>query len=154
MEIDRQKEEFDALKRVTEKAEILSVTLFECASSRSDDALAYKEIKIDLSTSSKLLEKDDDFFYAKVSFKFTGRPAEDETKVLVNIEASFVIKYLFPGASNISIKELESFCNINPLFNCWPYWREIIQSMTTRMDLPPFTLPLLKIKQRRKEKED
>jgi hypothetical protein len=31
------------------------------------------------------------------------------------------------------------------LVNTWPYWREIVSDMTTKMNMPRFTLPLLDI---------
>ena len=34
---------------------------------------------------------------------------------------------------------------INPISNAWPYWREFVQSMSSRMGFPALTVPLLEI---------
>ena len=37
------------------------------------------------------------------------------------------------------------FFKINPVSNAWPYWREFVQSMSTRMGFPALTVPMLEI---------
>ena len=34
---------------------------------------------------------------------------------------------------------------INPISHAWPYWREFVQSMSSRMGFPALTVPLLEI---------
>ena len=43
------------------------------------------------------------------------------------------------------IDEFEYSFTINPISNAWPYWREFVQSMSTRMGFPALTVPLLEI---------
>lgn len=38
----------------------------------------------------------------------------------------------------------EIYKNINLHVNTWPYFREFVQNMTQRINVPPLTLPLLK----------
>ena len=37
----------------------------------------------------------------------------------------------------------EYFMTINPISNAWPYWREFVQNMSSRMGFPALTVPLL-----------
>ena len=39
----------------------------------------------------------------------------------------------------------EYLMTINPISNAWPYWREFVQSMSSRMGFPALTVPLLEI---------
>jgi preprotein translocase subunit SecB len=32
---------------------------------------------------------------------------------------------------------------MNGIYNIWPYWREYVQTTTSRLGLPPLTLPVL-----------
>lgn len=41
--------------------------------------------------------------------------------------------------------DIEHFTFVNATFNAWPYWRELAQSMTQRMGIPPVVVPVLKI---------
>jgi hypothetical protein len=34
---------------------------------------------------------------------------------------------------------------VNPIYHSWPYWREFVQSMSSRMGFPALTVPLLEI---------
>jgi hypothetical protein len=44
-----------------------------------------------------------------------------------------------PGAD-----ELKAFADTNAVMNCWPYWRELVQSNVSKMNLPPLVVPLLR----------
>jgi len=50
---------------------------------------------------------------------------------------------------------LQAFADGNAMMNCWPYWRELVQSMVARMNLPPFVVPLLRyVPEKKKKPED
>ena len=36
-----------------------------------------------------------------------------------------------------------AFGKMNGIHNVWPYWREYVQSVSTRAGMPPVTLPLM-----------
>jgi preprotein translocase subunit SecB len=40
-------------------------------------------------------------------------------------------------------RDLDAFVTRTATDDVWPYWREFVQSMTTRMGLPPMTIPTL-----------
>ena len=42
-------------------------------------------------------------------------------------------------------QELDAFKDGNAIFHCWPYTRELVQSMTMRMGLPIPPLPFLRL---------
>lgn len=64
---------------------------------------------------------------------------------LLSVHATFELRYRVPEGFSASQKEFESFTETNAVFNAWPYFREFIQSMTTRMNLPPVVLPLFRL---------
>jgi preprotein translocase subunit SecB len=63
----------------------------------------------------------------------------------VVIEAEFVLVYAVDSLEGIKQKNLDVFGQTNGVFNAWPYWREFVQSITTRMGLPPLTLPAYRL---------
>lgn len=156
MEIEKKAEDFKSLTRVVPKAELENILLLTCTAMRALDALSYEHVKADISSSSELLDNNDQSFSAKVSFEFKGCPVEDDKNEIINIKAEFLLKYKLRGKEGVSIDDLKAFCSMNPLYNAWPYWREFVQSMSNRMDTPVFTVPLLKIrppKHKKMEKE-
>ena len=65
---------------------------------------------------------------------------------LLQIQANFVLDYsIDQSALDIAASDqyAEAFGKINGIFNVWPYWREYVQSVSTRAGLPPPTMPLM-----------
>jgi hypothetical protein len=65
----------------------------------------------------------------------------------VDIRASFELLYTIPPDLKPSDREIKAFSVTNAMLNSWPYFREFVQSMIARMNLPPLTLPLYRILQ-------
>lgn len=63
----------------------------------------------------------------------------------VSITAAFELEYSLPKGFSAQPEELQGFAEINGAFNVWPYWREYVQNVFSRMNLPPITLPLYRL---------
>ncbi len=63
---------------------------------------------------------------------------------IIRIEVTYAIK--FASAMKITEEIFNSYKQTNIRLNIIPYFREIIQNLTARMNLPAFTLPLFKLK--------
>jgi hypothetical protein len=72
------------------------------------------------------------------------REAKGTTEVQVDATLELVYSYPADTTPLPSPEELEAFANTNALMNGWPYWRELVQNMVARMNLPPFLVPLLR----------
>lgn len=72
------------------------------------------------------------------------REAKETTKI--QVDASFELIYSFPPDTDPvpTSEELQGFADTNALMNGWPYWRELVQSMVAKMNLPPITVPVLR----------
>lgn len=75
------------------------------------------------------------------SYELVASPGAKKDFVL-KIACVFRLRY----SSNEPLTEdfLEIFRKRNVPLNTWPFFRELVQSITQRMNLPPLTLPLLK----------
>jgi preprotein translocase subunit SecB len=65
----------------------------------------------------------------------------------VDVRVSFELLYRIPPDLKPSDIEIKAFSATNAMLNSWPYFREFVQSMIARMNLPPLTLPLYRILQ-------
>ncbi len=68
-----------------------------------------------------------------------------KNKPIVAIKAGFELRYKVPQGFIASKNDLNIFASINSIYNVWPYWREFIQNIFTRMNLPPVILPLFRV---------
>jgi len=67
---------------------------------------------------------------------------KDRKQNLAKIKADMLLVYKIRDIEGLTDQHFRSFADQNAVFNAWPYWREFIQNMTTRMQLPPLTLPV------------
>lgn len=94
------------------------------------------------------LERQKNRITVKAKFGVEGSDSTgNEPRTILRIHASFLATYaLEPSDSGtITPEQTDAFGKVNGLFNIWPYWRELVQSITTRMALPPLTLPVLHV---------
>jgi len=94
------------------------------------------------------VNKDENMIIVFPNFELKGysdkkRAKQDEP--FLNIKAMFALVYRAKDLSNLSEKAFDSFGQANGIYNAWPYWREFVQNVTTRMGLPPLTVPVFRI---------
>ncbi len=65
-----------------------------------------------------------------------------DKKNVIRIEGNFLI--LFHSKEAITDAFFDVYKEISLPLNVWPFFREFVNSMTARMNIPPLTLPLLK----------
>ncbi|MCX5644598.1 MAG: hypothetical protein NTZ17_07915 [Phycisphaerae bacterium] len=73
-----------------------------------------------------------------------GKEQKKENTFL-SIGATFVLWYSIDSKEGLDDKALGSFATLNGTYNAWPYWREFVQSVTSRMGLPPLTIPVFRL---------
>jgi preprotein translocase subunit SecB len=69
-----------------------------------------------------------------------------EDPLVFHIETKFLVRYrFFDGAKRASKTELTAFCKSYPAIVAWPYIREMVQTLASRMGFPTEPLPLLRL---------
>src|SRR5687767_8129502 len=69
-------------------------------------------------------------FYVKGFFR-EGEEGQEEIKDLFRIEADYLVNYKQRGDESIPQESIDSFADLNGIYNCWPYWREYVQNITS-----------------------
>jgi len=67
---------------------------------------------------------------------------EDSKNIAMNVDVSFVVKYVLEQEQNITNELFKVFIDNSVNMLIWPYFRELVQSSTGRFGLPPLILPL------------
>ncbi len=89
----------------------------------------------------------------EISFHMSGAEekaasAPDSGRVrepLVLVECIWEVDYRLAEKYQPTPEAVKAFKDGNAVFNCWPYFREYVQNTITRMNLPPLTVPLLRL---------
>jgi hypothetical protein len=137
-----------AVARVAQKAALEEIYLVSAKVDRDDFlALPSETLSLKHKCSTKILPFEDDKNTLPVlcNFGVAAFSKKSPDKTVMSIEASFCISYILKPLSEFNPDDIEQFSKINPIYNVWAYWREFVQSMTTRIGFTVLTIPLLKI---------
>ncbi|HPC36668.1 MAG TPA: protein-export chaperone SecB [Candidatus Marinimicrobia bacterium] len=85
---------------------------------------------------------DEKYIVFDYKFSLVAKSSVKE-KAAIKIVVEFAIKYSNPENINIDPEFYEIFPNASLKYMVWPYFREIVQSIISRMNLPPLTLPAI-----------
>lgn len=87
-------------------------------------------------------EKEPPMVVLEILFTLIGDFADGREGL--RIQVRYGLAYSIKSLEGITTDQINAFGNIVGVNNAWPYWREFVQSMINRMNLPPLTLPLLR----------
>lgn len=140
-------ESIKKIARLIAAAQLEDVRLVELTAKttiRSPKDVGSVDFKISPSARVKERRKDGTFF---VQAMMDARliPTERRNDPAISVKAEYELKYRLPQTFKAPRRDLHIFAAVNGVFNAWPYWRELIQSIATRMNLPPLTLPLYRL---------
>lgn len=141
--------DFRLAHTIAKDVELHSVTL--CAaelSSRIDPVGPAVTLELEQGYRARyhLPEHLDDHVYVYVDLKFGGRPGEPaqaDWQELFSFNATYLLVYVLPQAHTRDETALRYFAELNGTYHVWPYWRELVQSVTGRSGLASFVVPVL-----------
>jgi hypothetical protein len=82
----------------------------------------------------------------RAKFVLLGRYTDSDTgEPPLQISAEFVIRYSLNSTEGLTKEHYDAFAELNGIHNGWPYWREYVQSVTTRMGFPPLAIPVSRL---------
>jgi hypothetical protein len=151
-----------SLKALIAVAEIRSIRLVEVnAASRLPPLTQPVELNAKLEIKTSVSERREDGMFSVLAvidtklsrtLPFDSPEQSDapgtQPEPFVSVRAGFELQYKLPEDFTPEAKDLDEFARTNGLFNVWPYFREFVQNTSSRMNLPTFVLPLLRIDQR------
>ena len=99
-----------------------------------------KPMEVSIREKATYDQKDDRVFVTHKYF-LTVKPSEMKKVFSLKISAAFVL--IYQADPSFSDDFFDVFKSLSLPINSWPYFREFVQNMTSRMNIPPVTLPLL-----------
>jgi preprotein translocase subunit SecB len=140
--IQLRKPQVEQAEALQARLQLKDVTLYECeAKGAGPPNTAVDPVTLTASLDSEVSLANG----SNLDFAVTIRVAcEDE--LIFHIEATFLVRYRFlDGVRPASKTELSAFCRSYPAITAWPYIRETVQALASRMGFPTEPLPLLRV---------
>ena len=132
-------------KKLIECIELKKIVLCSLNCQLNSDILIQQksgQAKVELKPSFRLKSKDEKTICAEANFNVNVFDEKNNEKIL-NIYSSFLLIYTLEEECEDSA--IEEFIKRNIPLNAWPYGREIISNLTSRMGLPPLDIGLYKV---------
>jgi len=63
-------------------------------------------------------------------------------ETVMRLTVTYTVIYLLEAAAQYPADALGHFAALNGVFNAWPYWRELVQTVTGRVGLPSVLVPV------------
>jgi preprotein translocase subunit SecB len=79
----------------------------------------------------------------EVRYEINARHKAENDAAAMTVTADFLVEYSIKA--DVPENAAFAFAQATAPFNSWPYWREFVQSMTTRLGMPALTVPLFKL---------
>jgi preprotein translocase subunit SecB len=102
-------------------------------------------VNIDLGHDVDAKMVDDDVLAVQVKYSVKAASRDSKGNPFFNLSAIFQLTYEGKNLAAFEMEKLKTFADVNGVHNAWPYFRELVQNVASRMGLPPMTVPLLKV---------
>ncbi len=80
-----------------------------------------------------------------VELKFHVRGKDEVASAeIISLNAGYLLTYSLNPAAVLDEECFKHFSEVNGPYNVWPYWRELVQSVTGRAGLPGFVVPVFR----------
>jgi hypothetical protein len=141
-----------SLKEIIGSVQLAGVRLSELTAAGNLPEDGVRNALVEIAHSAKVKDRTSDRFMvtATITVRMTRqgrgkRAIRHGPTTTLSLQAAFDLLYELPKAKDFSAAALSHFANVNGVYNAWPYWRELVQSITVRMGLPPVVLPVFRI---------
>jgi len=144
--------------RVAGLSELRQITMIEAkavlASDLLDQQVSASGLAAELKRRTKVTIDKSNTLRGIVGFRLIARAKQkNKPKPLVDISATYLAEYQLAQGFTPSEAECRAFLSSNVILNCWPYWREYVQTTVARMNLPPITLPFFRVRKQKSKGE-
>jgi preprotein translocase subunit SecB len=130
--------DFAAIARVAKRAELRSVRMVEISAKCDPAALGTLVPSVNVECKSGSLN--DGILEVICVYDFAAHANEVQA---VESKITYLLAYEISGGENPSPEDLAEFARANGTLNSWPFVREVLFGLTSRMGYPPYTLPLM-----------
>lgn len=142
----------DLLHELSGAARLESIEVLSLSCERERRLPRSSPIELEQSVDASMIEQTKGgILEVAVSMDLVGRvrrkgKSKDRVRDVMEVKALFLLRYSIASDRQFASEVLEAFAGLNAPLHCWPYWRELVHSMASRMGLPGLIIPLLAVK--------
>ena len=125
-------------RKILAGIDLKNILLSDLKASVKHSALT-ENIKISIDDEASFENVNDELV---ITHKFKLRAGKSSKKTALKIEATFLL--VFETQEEITEEFFNVYKEVSLPLNSWPFFRELVYSLTSRMNISPLTLPLLK----------
>ena len=129
----------DEYRRILDGIELKNILISNIKADLKHELLT-EGMKIVIKDDAQYEMREDDFI---IKNKYILTAKNQANKIALKIECVFIV--VFETKYEITDGFFEIYKDLSLPLNVWPFFRELVNSTTARMNIPPLTLPLLKI---------
>ena len=132
---------------MAKRAELTGIRLIEISAKCDPKAIGSLEPKVDLDCKPGAYSASE--LEIVCDYTFTVRAGQAE---IAEANIKYLLVYELSGSGTPAEADLAEFARANGALHSWPFVRELIYSLTSRMGYPPYTLPTMHFDSTPKEK--
>lgn len=130
--------DFAAVARVSRYAELKDIRVVN-VSAKCDPKYA-APLEPEFSHECLVVGNETEALDISCQYRFTGKAAQAN---IVDIEIKYLLTYAISSPEPLPEADITQFANGNGTLHSWPFVREFLFSMTSRMGIPPFKLGVM-----------
>ena len=143
-------EEIAEFAQLVSAVQLEDVRLIECSAKTYISKREGVSSEVTLNHGARVVQPIDEeglfILHAGIEGQIRPRDETDRTRdPSVALKVVFELSYRVPKGTQAKDAALQEFAKVNGVFNAWPYCREFIQGLTTRMGLPAVVIPVFRI---------
>lgn len=128
-------------KKILQGLDLISISLKESKTFLNIDITPPTELNIQIKDEANYKAKEEGIVFVFQKYKIDARKPQSKTRFF-QLEVTFLVKVF--SKENFTEEFFDVYKNISLHLNTWPYLREFVNQTTSRMNVPPLTLPFYK----------
>ena len=141
--------DFLAVGRVAARVELKSIRVVEVSAKCNPRIKGSLEPTLNLEC--KIVGREDNALEVACNYQFIARVAEIQA---AEAAIEYRLEFEVHGTEPLIEEDLAEFAVANGTLHSWPFVREFVHGLTSRMGYPPYTLPVFHFKPKPHEKKE
>jgi preprotein translocase subunit SecB len=149
---DKSNIDIKAVYRADKQVELKNIFLLDAKIASDPSTRSPRGASLKYNFDTEIIKREEDNLLIVCNFTVSAFRKDNPDNVIMNIEAKFALEYSIQDPKKLKTNDIDDFIKISPLDTAWPYWREFVQNLTSRMGFPALIIPILKFDFQKREK--
>jgi len=140
-----------AVSRAINQMELINIFLLDANITSDPSTRSPRGASLKYNFNAEILKRKEDNLLLICNFTVSAFRKDQPDNLIMNIGAKFSLEYYIQNPEKLLENDIDNFIKIAPLDTAWPFWREFVQNLTSRMGFPTLTIPILRFEKHTKK---